>query len=76
MSDISSFCVLNLLVAARDSFVYVVGYVGDSPDLQFNAGGTDMVLLKYTLNGDLVWTALGGTTGSGVGKGGRFLSTC
>lgn len=76
MTVFSSFFCLDLLVAAGDSFIYVVGCVGASLDNQSIIGRSDIVLLKYDMNGQWLKTVIAGTKGTGTGNGGKLCGAC
>src|SRR4051794_14964506 len=52
-------------------FVYIVGDVDGIMPGQVSAGGTDVLLRKYDLAGNAVWTKQFGSAGSDVGNGAK-----
>lgn len=50
--------------------VYVTGSASTTLDGQLNAGGNDLLLMKYDGFGAKLWTRLKGSSGTDVGYGG------
>lgn len=56
--------------------IYVTGLISGTVDGQTYVGGTDVVLLKYDVSGNKLWTRLAGTLGNDAGNGGKLDTNC